>query len=649
MRLCQTVISARDEESQEHDRLGVRERHYDSTMVRIAPMVVAVVVGFVLVVTPAAVSLPSAGNLLQNGDAEGGAGATGNDVIPPPGWTTTGAFTAGRYGATGLPPASPGGGSNLFAGGPGEPLSTATQTVNVSSSSASIDAGQVRATLAALLGGWEGQEDSANVEATFLSGSGGVLGSVTIGPVTAADRGGKSVLLPRSSSGAVVSGTRSIRVVITARRSSGIYNDGYSDNVSLTLGPGSAPPTGGSGQLVLSYTTPARFGLDANHDGLVDYVTTPAQVSPRGWTAVVEVRRKGRSCDPTATYTWTIDGRAAAFEPTGTCLFTFEHFPQLRAYAVGVTAQTAAGKAIGSAKVELKDYLIAGLGDSNGSGEGNPDIPGLSVRWQDLRCDRSVNSFQAQAALGVEQRDKKTSVTFVHLACSGASIPKGMVGPYRGINDPGGAPIESQVSQLQRLIGGRKLNALLISIGVNDLGFSDIVSFCLNTPDCPNQPFEAGASLDDVAKERLAALPGRFDQLAARLNRLKIPPSRVFITAYFDSTRDAKGNFCDPLMSVVGGKIFSRAEAEWAYESLLAPLNREVLNAALKRGWTAVWGAAQRFHTHGYCSSTPWIVGLVESLRNQHSKYGTLHANLRGHRETASLVLARLRRAGIPG
>lgn len=611
-------------------------------------MVAAVAVGVALAATPAAVSRPSAGNLLQNGDAEAGAGATGNGVIPPPGWSTTGAFTAGQYGATGFPPAPPGGGSNLFAGGPGQPVSTATQTVNVSSSAAAIDAGQMQATLAALLGGWESQEDSATVQATFLGESGGALGSFGIGPVTAGDRGGKSTLLPRSASAPVPAGTRSIRIVITARRSSGIYNDGYSDNVSLTLGPGAAPAPTGSGSLLLSYTIPPRFGLDANRDGLIDYVTTAAQVSPRDWTATVEVRRKAKSCDPTATYTWTIDGRAADFEPRGTCFFTYEHFPQLRTYKIGVTATTATAKATGSRDLKLEDFLIAGLGDSNGSGEGNPDIPGAFVRWEDLRCDRSANSFEAQAALSVENKDKRSSVTFVHLACSGASIPKGMVGPYRGINDPGGPPIESQLSQLQRLTGKRKVHAVVVSIGVNDLGFSDIVSFCLAQTDCPTKPFEGGPSLDEVVKQRLAALPVRYSQLAARLARLGISPKRVLVTAYFDSTRDAEGNFCDPLMSVVGGKIFSRAEGEWAYEHVLAPLNHQVQAAATAHGWTLVWGAAQRFHTHGYCSASRWIVGLVESLKYQHTKYGTLHANARGHRETANLVLSRLRHLGIP-
>lgn len=612
-------------------------------------VVAGVAVGILFAVTPAAVSLPAAaGNLVLNGDAESGTGATGNAVVTPPRWSTTGAFTAGRYGTSGFPNAPPGGGSNMFAGGPSQALSTATQTVSVSSDAAAIDAGQTKATLAALLGGWESQEDSAIVQATFLDASSATLAGLTIGPVTASDRGGKSTLLPRSASALVPPSTRSVRVVIAARRVSGIYNDGYSDNISLTLFASAGPPPTASGSLLLSYTTPTRFGLDANRDGLIDYFTTPARVSPREWTATVEVRRKGgKSCDTSATYAWTIDGRPADFDPIGTCLFWYEHFPRLADYKIGVTATTAAEKTTGTLKLKLKDFLIAGLGDSNGSGEGNPDIRGLRARWQDYRCDRSANSFEAQAALDIEKRDKKTSVTFVHLACSGASVPRGMVGPYGGINDPGGPPLASQVSQLQRLVGTRKIDAVLVSIGVNDLGFSDIVAFCLNTVDCPSKPFEGGRPLDDVVKERLAALPTRYDQLATRLNRIGIPPKRVFITQYFDSTRGGTGNFCDPLMSVVGGKIFSRSEAEWAYEGVLAPLNQEVAVATRAHGWTLVWGAAQRFRTHGYCSASPWIVGLVESFKGQGNKYGTLHANVRGHRETANLVLGRLRRAGI--
>jgi hypothetical protein len=79
------------------------------------------------------------------------------------------------------------------------------------------------------------------VTATYLSASGAALGTLTIGPVTAADRGGQTAMLPRSATGAVPSGTRSIQVVMTATREEGTFNDGYADNVSLSLSVGPQP------------------------------------------------------------------------------------------------------------------------------------------------------------------------------------------------------------------------------------------------------------------------------------------------------------------------------------------------------------------------------------------------------------------------
>ncbi len=133
----------------------------------------------------------------------------------------------------------------MFAGGPGEALSTASQTVDVSASAASIDAGTASATLDGWLGGWQTQDDSATVTAEFLAASGQALAALTIGPVTSADRGGQSKLLERTAKGNVPRYTRSIRVTITARRAEGIYNDGYADNISLTLATGPAQPGAG--------------------------------------------------------------------------------------------------------------------------------------------------------------------------------------------------------------------------------------------------------------------------------------------------------------------------------------------------------------------------------------------------------------------
>jgi lysophospholipase L1-like esterase len=406
-----------------------------------------------------------------------------------------------------------------------------------------------------------------------------------------------------------------------------------------------APPPAGSRSvsLKLDYTMPARFGFDGNRDGLLDYFTSRGAIAPSGWTVdFVVTRSDGRTCAAGDRFSWTADGKALAAAKAGTCRFR-ARFPKEGKFSVRASFEGGGAKGSGAATVIVQDWLIFGVGDSNGSGEGNPDIPAsaiASARWEDRRCDRSAKSHQPLAAKKIEADDPKTSVTFVHLACSGASIVQGMVGPYRGINDPGGLPIESQLSEMQKLAGTREIDAVLISIGVNDLGFAQLVQFCITNNACPSAPFPDSSSkksLDDVMKERLAALPGRYAQLAGRLKRLGIPPARVFITEYPDSTRDQAGKFCDPLIRV-GPAVFSGIEAEWANEDVLHPLNAAVRAAAARHGWRVITRIADDFRTHGYCSSDPWIVGLVESRLGQGDVNGTLHANAVGHEVVGGMV-----------
>ncbi len=428
-------------------------------------------------------------------------------------------------------------------------------------------------------------------------------------------------------------------------------------------------------KLVLHYEMPRRYGLDANKDRLVDYYTTAAQVSPREWTALITVDGPGDSeCDPSATYTWTIDGKARPFVPKGNCVFAFEHFPHQGKYEVAVTATAGDVEETGTVTVVLKDYLIFGLGDSNGSGEGNPDLPGVaSPLWENFRCHRSAQSFQARTALALEQASPQASVTFVHLACSGASIPQGMTGPYGGVNDPGGAPIASQVAAMGELRGKRPVDAVLVSIGVNDLGFGAMVAFCIEHGEDvglsilrdKNVCFvkkgvdekSPAKTLATVVEERLASLPGRYDNLAAAFTRQRIPPKSIYITQYFDSTRDSDGTFCNPLISVVGTGNFTKVEAEWAFEHFLVPLNAAIAAAAKKHGWQLVSGAQRLFRMHGYCSDDPWIVHLTESLWKQGllgkgvgaAKSGTLHANAAGHQSMTTLVRLALQKDRIDG
>jgi len=180
-------------------------------------------------------------NLVVNGNAEAGPGTpdTASTARPLPGWTPTGNFTAVRYGASGgvgaTDPGPPDRGKNFFAGGPDNAASSAVQTIDVSTGAAAIDAGGVKFTLSAYVGGFSGQRDHAVITATFKDADGGKLAAASIGPVTPEQRKGHTGLLARSASGTVPAKSRSIDVAIVSTRFEGAYNDGYCDDVALVL------------------------------------------------------------------------------------------------------------------------------------------------------------------------------------------------------------------------------------------------------------------------------------------------------------------------------------------------------------------------------------------------------------------------------
>ena len=193
-----------------------------------------------------------------------GAGAATTAVVPPPDWSPSGNFTAVRYLAPntsgkaiptgsalpGLAPQFPTaaysatihGGSNFFAGGPGNSASSATQLItltNDASLAALIDTGQQAATLSGDLGGSGSLTASMVVAATFRNAANASLGSFSIGPVSPADRSNQTELLARSAAALVPKRTRTISVTMTASGAGHLdhYNTAFADNISLTIGP----------------------------------------------------------------------------------------------------------------------------------------------------------------------------------------------------------------------------------------------------------------------------------------------------------------------------------------------------------------------------------------------------------------------------
>ena len=143
------------------------------------------------------------------------------------------------------------------------------------------------------------------------------------------------------------------------------------------------------------------------------------------------------------------------------------------------------GVEVARTDVEVRDILIAGMGDSFASGEGNPDLavrfspersadyssPGLysglsgyparvgpwksigdrafireNPRWLDQACHRSLYSEQMRAALQLAVEDPHRAVTFVGVSCAGAEVTYGLFLRYKGSEWVPNPPRLSQIS-----------------------------------------------------------------------------------------------------------------------------------------------------------------------------------------------------------
>jgi lysophospholipase L1-like esterase len=173
------------------------------------------------------------------------------------------------------------------------------------------------------------------------------------------------------------------------------------------------------------------------------------------------------------------------------------------------------------AAVEIDDRLVVALGDSVASGEGNPDRQG---RWLDPPCHRSSTAGFEQAARLLGEAMTRRSITFVSLACSGAAIDQGLLERYGGVAPEPGRRYEPQVERLERLADVRgagpgnqpPVDAVLLSVGANDVHFSEVVKACALPGNCRRSHDEAvfaelealGDSYDTLAGELEVAAPG---------------------------------------------------------------------------------------------------------------------------------------------
>ncbi len=335
-------------------------------------------------------------------------------------------------------------------------------------------------------------------------------------------------------------------------------------------------------------------------------------------------------------------------------------------------------------EAKVKDLLIAGMGDSFASGEGNPNLPvafgdtrrfrnfyplrrqndaGGNAQWTDELCHRSLYGQLLRAALQIAVENPQASVTYLDYTCSGASIAEGILAPQTYVERVASTERSAQLaapqvaggakdSQLYRLMRElcrdtpdvkdgiptcpgnnfrRTLDFLFLSVGGNDIGFSNIVAWA-SLRDSVSASiasfFGATVSAKEFANRMHDILPDAYAQLASALER-SVPvtsapdgvfdPSRVILTAYPDLVTNEAGDICDA--SPDGGDGEDRYAANqsldmfssWltAQPDRLAKVREQFLllykrmrDLAGDHGWTFAGHiyADKMFEGHGFCA-----------------------------------------------
>ncbi len=182
-----------------------------------------------------------------------------------------------------------------------------------------------------------------------------------------------------------------------------------------------------------------------------------------------------------AVWQWTVTppkGATVKKQPEDGCKTSMK-VSDLGTYKVEVTGKVDGKKKTFKRNVVVKDWVIVGMGDSNGSGEGN-------APFEVERCNRGDKSYQYLTAKYVEEQDPHTSVTFLFASCSGAIVANLDSKPYPGLRKA--TPfLDAQIDQALWLLtrgqsgvpkDPRPVDAAIISAGVNDIAFGPVMETC---------------------------------------------------------------------------------------------------------------------------------------------------------------------------
>lgn len=309
-----------------------------------------------------------------------------------------------------------------------------------------------------------------------------------------------------------------------------------------------------------------------------------------------------------ATCAWTFDDGDGPQSQTFDCAEPINNRVRYgRTTMATVDVSSAEGNQRVTTEIAVRDIFIAGLGDSVASGEGNPDRPvalsdeGFCFRyylssatsqyyrpsragykggraceapdvlqvwqrqsalWSNPACHRSLYSYQTRTALALAVRYPHIAVTYLPLACTGATIADGLFGsqgarecPPSKSSAPCRTKVNSQLAELREALTAAKgrqpdraLDLILLSVGANDIYFSGLVADVIVDYPTERVLFRRSGVIASVDESRSALtrdLPQGFGKLREALKPLVGGDlSRVVFTSYANPALAGSGTPC---------------------------------------------------------------------------------------------------------
>jgi lysophospholipase L1-like esterase len=328
--------------------------------------------------------------------------------------------------------------------------------------------------------------------------------------------------------------------------------------------------------------------------------------------------------------------------------------------------------------------VIVGLGDSFGSGEGNPakkkDSP-LGSHWYETRwwnadgttdpepaadCHRSSKSGFYKAVRRLKDAFPYFEFTYKNFACTGAVIDNLWrerqipTSEQNGENTNGwtkDTAYDPQLEQVDAWMRGvapnrttARIDAMYLSIGGNDAGFAAAIKHCIEL-----RCTISNGAIQDLHASITSSLADSYRTLKSHINSTSryATPAAVVISEYPNFVKNRYGDWCEsndaPLNMV--------ASAEWEYlwNQIGTPLLRTINTIASEFNWS-VATMEDRYVNHVLCDSNTtenaWINNDEFATLNQGDdmrgvgtawlSMGMVHPNNSGYEAYADGIEPRL-------